>query len=285
METFDIFRHACLMTLISGLIYPVIGAYFLLRRWVFLGVALPHLAMAGMALNLFILTIFDHVLPPGVQKLMAFGSPFLVSLLALVILALLERREAISEARIGAAYALALSLSLLFVAKNPWSQAQIMERLRGDLIMVSSTEVLTAVVVFGSVIACLLLFRREFVLVSFDPDLARILGKRVRFWNAFLLVLVGLSISVGAVVIGPLVVFSLMLFPPLATRNLVSGLNRFLVFSSLIGFLGAGLGFGISIHPLFDTPLGPTVSVSVAGISGLVMAAFKVMKTWRKARA
>ena len=110
--------------------------------------------------------------------------------------------------------------------------------------------------VYGVVLAGLVLFRREFLLTSFDPDLAFLLtGGKVQ-WNILLYLLCGLSIAVGVIMAGPLLVFGFMVLPPLAARPFARGTASFFAISSLIGLFTAIFGFYLSI--VLDLPLGPT---------------------------
>ena len=255
-----------------------------MRRWLFLGVALPHVAMSGIALGLLVSGMMSHTWNSFHihSDLLIFAGSFILTLSALIILALLEDKKGIKEARIGAVYALAFAFSLLFISKNPWSQAIIMERFRGDIITVASNELIISFLIYTFTAGCLIIFKREFLLISFDSDLAKIMGKNVSFWNLFLYLLVGLVIANGVVLTGPLVVFSLMVFPGATARVVVCGMNNVLFLSSVLGITGASMGFIVSINPAFDSPLGPTISVVTALVCAVIILIFKVYKSFLK---
>jgi ABC-type Mn2+/Zn2+ transport system permease subunit len=75
-------------------------------------------------------------------------------------------------------------------------------------------------------------------------------------WGFWLYVLCGLSIAVGVIMAGPLLVFGFMVLPPLAARALAQSMGWFFSLSSLFGLAIAILGFYISVQ--LDLPLGPT---------------------------
>jgi len=110
--------------------------------------------------------------------------------------------------------------------------------------------------VFVVVYAGLVLFRREFLLNSFDPDLSFLLTGGSAQWSFWLYVLCGFSIAVGVIMAGPLLVFGFMVLPPLAARTLARSMGSFLSLSSIIGLITAVIGFYLSVR--LDLPLGPT---------------------------
>lgn len=274
---FSLFRNALIMSLMCGVIYPMTGFFFLVRRWLFLAVALPHVAMAGVALGLLISSFIVPIVKDSYIKTLIIVTPFLLTLSTLILLAFFENKDSMSEARIGIIYTVSFACSLLFISKNPWSQSHIMERLRGDLITVTSTEIVIALIIYLIAAGCIMFFRRDFLLISFDPDLAKITGKKITFWNLFLFVIIGSVIAVGVVMTGPLVIFSLLLFPVVTIRTFFCGMNKIVFISVILGLSCTATGFLVSLHPYFDTPLGPTISIVTAALCSVVFFIMKLM--------
>ncbi|HKA33753.1 MAG TPA: metal ABC transporter permease, partial [Candidatus Binatia bacterium] len=94
------------------------------------------------------------------------------------------------------------------------------------------------------------------LLSAFDRDLAFLLKGGNTLWDVVLYLLAGLSIAVGVIMAGPLLIFGFLVLPPLAAKPLVKGMTAFLWLASLLGLLMAFLGFYLSVK--LDTPLGPT---------------------------
>jgi hypothetical protein len=111
-------------------------------------------------------------------------------------------------------------------------------------------------VVFGLVFLAMLIFRREFLLTSFDRDLAFLLKGRQAIWDVLLYLLAGLVIAFGVIMAGPLLIFGFLVLPALAARPLVSRMRSFLLLASLLGLIMAFFGFYSSVR--LDLPLGPT---------------------------
>jgi ABC-type Mn2+/Zn2+ transport system permease subunit len=242
---------------VLGLVCPLVGAYLILRRTVFLGLTLPQIAGAGVAFAFWLQQIgLLNTLGGGERSIGMIGS-LLFTFLGMGLLGYLEQRgKGLAEGRLAAAYSLAGALTILFIVFNPAGEIEILSLLKGEVIALSRTEIKILFAVFGSVLAATILFRREFLLVSFDRDLAFLLKGGNLVWDILLYLLAGLSIAIGVIMAGPLLIFGFLVLPPLAARPLVRGMTSFLSLSSLLGLSMAVFGFYLSVR--LDLPLGPT---------------------------
>jgi ABC-type Mn2+/Zn2+ transport system permease subunit len=248
---------ALLGSSVLGLVCPLVGAYLILRRTVFLGLTLPQIAGAGVAFAFWLHQIGILSNMGGSERTVGMVGSLIFTFLGMGLLGYLEQRgKGLSEGRLAAAYSLAGALTILFIVFNPAGEVEILSLLKGEVIALSRTEIKILLGVFGSVLAGMFLFRREFLLASFDRDLAFLLKGGNLFWDITLYLLAGLSIAIGVIMAGPLLIFGFLVLPPLAARPLVRGMTSFLSLSSLLGLLMAFFGFYLSIR--LDLPLGPT---------------------------
>jgi ABC-type Mn2+/Zn2+ transport system permease subunit len=261
----DFLLHDALVSsVLVGAVCPLIGVYFVLRRMIFLGVALPQLSAAGIALAflLYRVVVGVHAHFEPNERLLAMAGSFGLTLAGLLVLAVLERggRETI-EARIGATYAFASAATLLFLAADPYGEVHMVNLLKGDIVTASEGDLTALTLVFGAVALALFAFRRELLLVSFDREMAIAVGKRVALWDGLLYLLIGVTISFGVMTVGPLVTFGFLVVPPLTARLLT---RRMLAFSLVASALGATTAFaGFYCAYRLDLPLGP-VDVALA---------------------
>jgi len=259
-------RDALVGSVLVGLVCPLVGVYFVLRRMIFLGVALPQLSAAGIACMFLLYGVFvgaHHHGEVNERNLAMLGS-FTFTLAGLLVLARLERsgRETV-EARIGLTYALAAAGTVLFLAFDPHGEAQLVTMLKGDLLATTSESLGVLVATFGAVVLLLFAFRKEFLLVSFDRDLATVFGKRPGLWDGILYLLTGVTISLGVMTAGPIVTFGFLVVPPLTARMLTRHMMSFSLASAAIGAATAFGGFWAAYR--LDLPLGPA-QVVLAGI-------------------
>jgi ABC-type Mn2+/Zn2+ transport system permease subunit len=273
-------RDALVGSVLVGMVCPLVGVYFVLRRMIFLGVALPQLSAAGIAFAFLayrtIVGAHQH-LEIGERVLAMLGSTGF-TLGGLLALAAFERqgRETV-EARIGATYGIAGALTILFLAADPLGEAQMVNLLKGDLLATTGTGLTVLACVFGAVVAVLFAFRKEFLLVSFDRDLAIVFGKRAGVWDTLLYLISGLTIAFGVMTAGPIVTFGFLVIPPLTARLFTRHMLAFSLASAIIGGVTSFAGFYCAYR--FDLPLGPA-EVAVASVAlALAGAANRLLKS------
>jgi ABC-type Mn2+/Zn2+ transport system permease subunit len=263
-------HHALYGGVVMGFVCPLVGVYFLLRRLVFWGVALPQVSAAGIAFAFMLQGLGFNFFggSEAGEKHMAVIASMLFTGLSILFLAVLERRgKGVSEGRIGALYALAWAASILFVSWNAAGETEMLSLLKGEIVSISESDFHAMLDVFGLIAPAMFLFQREFLLVSYDRDMAVTLGRSVLLWDVLLYLIVGLTVSLGVMTVGPLVIFGFLVVPPMAALPWARGMTSFSVLASLCGGASALLGFYVSyVH---DLPLGPVVVCVASGFLAL----------------
>ncbi len=267
-------RDALVASLLVGLVCPLVGVYFVLRRMVFLGVALPQISSAGIAGSFLAYSWLagEHQHMEGGERTLALAGSVVFTLVATLLLAAFERRgRGTVEARIGTTYAIAGAVTILFLAKDPHGDAEIVGLLKGDILATTGAGLAGMFWIFGAVAVALLAFQKELLLVSFDRDLAVVFGKRAALWDLALYVLIGIVISLGVMTAGPMATFGFLVIPPVAMRLVARRMMTFSLGSALLGAASAFAGFYLAYR--FDMPLGPAeiavASVALAAIGGV----------------
>jgi ABC-type Mn2+/Zn2+ transport system permease subunit len=278
-DILTLFAQSFCGSLVVGAVCPLIGVFLLVRRAVFLGIAVPQFAAAGIAFGFLVLPWWHGLIgseghgPEAVEGDFAYHLfwALLFTLVALLILALLGRRESGNpEGRIAAGYAFAAAVTILFLSAGALGASHVQVLLRGEILALSSRDLLAITLLFGTVLLVLLVFRRPLLLSSFDREAAVSLGHRPFLWDILLYALMGASISVGVITVGPLVIFGLMVIPPLAARMLALNMVSFYLLASAIGLFTSVAGFMASF--LLDWPLGPTDVVTAFLVMALILA-------------
>ena len=260
---FDLFSPSFLLfpafagSAILAFVCPLVGAHLLLRRRIFLGLTLPQIAACGVAFTFWLSHELGLSHGTGSERFLATLGSLIFTLAGMGLLAYLDRRATgAPEGRLAAAYALASALTILFVVFNPAGELEILNLLKGEVISLSLGEVQLLAAVFGVICAALALFRREFLLNSFDRDLSYLLTGGSVQWGMWLYVLCGICIAIGVIMAGPLMVFGFMVLPPLVARALARGMDAFFILAAVSGLVTALGGFYLSVR--LDLPLGPT---------------------------
>jgi len=250
-------RQALIGSVLVGCICPLVGVYFVLRRMIFLGVALPQVSAAGIALAFLVYRILvgQHQHFIASERWLAMTGSLSCTLIGLLILAAFAQHRETVEARIGVTYAIAAAATILCLALDPAAEAHMVNLLKGDLLATTGLSLTLMGGVLGAVGLLLLAFRKEFLLVSFDRDLAVVFGKHAWLWDGLLYLLIGSTISLGVMTAGPLVTFRFLVIPPLTARMLTRRMLTFSLTAACLGAITAFAGFYCAYR--FDLPLGP----------------------------
>ena len=253
-------RNSVYTSVLVGFACPLVGVFLVMRRLVFMGVALPQISSTGVAIALsFPLWFGFHLHDHGAHSAhaLAFAGSMTFSLAAILVLAFLERRgRGQPEGRLGTAYVVAASLSILLLAKNPYGEIGWLDLLKGEVITVSNFDLVLTAATLLVVLAALGLFHKELLLVSFDREMAITLRKNVVFWDVLLYLLIGLTVSMAVLSVGPLIAFGFLLIPALTAHLFARNIRQFTTLASLVGGVVAFLGFWVAYQG--DLPVGPT---------------------------
>ncbi|MFN2431351.1 MAG: metal ABC transporter permease [Gemmatimonadota bacterium] len=252
----DFMRLALAGCLLLSVTLGYFGVHVIQRRIVFVDLALAQISTMGIALAFLLET-----------------DPILLSILfTLVGAALLSVRtrnvRVPQEAIMGIVYAVASAVSILLISKTPHGEADILKIFFGDVLGVTSGQLLAVAAVFGAVLLLHALFRRSFRLVSFEPERAASEGISLRLWDFLFYVSIGIVIAVAIRIGGVLLVFSYLVIPAVAAFFLVSGVGAAFATAQVVGAAASVLGLYASFR--FDLPTGTTV---VATLGTLLVAA------------
>jgi ABC-type Mn2+/Zn2+ transport system permease subunit len=255
-----ILRNSLYTSMLVGFACPLVGVFLVMRRLVFMGVALPQISSTGVAIALSLpLWLGVHLTGYGLHggHALAFAGSMTFSLISILVLAFLERRgRGQPEGRLGTAYVVAAALSIVLLAKNPYGEIGWLDMMKGEVITISNFDLVLAAATFAFVILMLGLFHKELLLVSFDRVMAVTLRKNVIFWDVLLYLLIGLTISAAVLSVGPMITFGFLLIPALAAHLFARNMRQFGILASLIGGIAAFFGFFIAYQS--DLPVGPT---------------------------
>ncbi len=273
-ERLSLFRFALLAALLAGAVCPLLGVFLHVRRTSFYGIALPQFATAGVVFGFVILPWWLENIGLGALDFagamhdshaamnyhLAWSNVFTFG--GLLALLALGRRGGSEVGRVAASFAIAAAATLLFGRMSPVGKGFVDELLSGELLGVGVHECETLAVVFGLAAGALLLFQRDLLLVSYDRESALVLGKRVFALEAVLTVVTGLVISVGTMVLGPIVLFGLIVLPAIGARAWARSMRSYLRLASAFGVGAVLLGVAASFE--FDLPLGAAITGAAA---------------------
>ena len=261
-------RYALFAGLLAGSVCAFLGVYVILRRIVFLGVALSEAAALGVALGLFV---------GWNPEAAAFG----LTLLAALLFSLSGRYRILSqESLIGWAYVVAAGVSIILMAKNPVAEAHGLDVVSGSLLYASAREIWQLGILAGVVLLTFTLLHRMFIFVSFDKETARSMGLRTSVYEFGFYACLGLSISLAMKTAGILFVFASLVIPAMISLSLFRRMWLILLGSVLVVIVCVPAGISLSFQE--DLPTGPAVVCVYAGLFLIISAAVALRALCRR---
>ena len=264
LDTVLLFREALYGALLIGLACSVLGVYVVMRRIVFVGAALAQLSSMGIALALFLGGM-------GIGGELT-HHPVTVALLVTLSGALFfgiggaGRSRVPPDATIGVTYAVAAALGILLVSKARTGEAHDIF-LSGNILGITHADTLVLAAVSVPVLLLHLVFYKEFLFVSFDPETARTLGYHVTRWNLLLYLTLGLVIAFAMQFAGVMLVFNFLVLPAVTGMLLARTMAGIFAVAVASGLLASVAGFVLSVP--FDLPSGPAI-IAMSGVLALL---------------
>ncbi len=272
-------RNSVYTSVLIGFACPLVGVFLVLRRLVFIGVALPQISSLGIAVALSVpmwLGLLQPEHAAHTEHLYAFAGSTFFSLGAILVMAFLERRGTGSpEGRLGTAYVVAAALSIIILSQNRYGEVGWLDLMKGEVITIDDADLLLTGITLALVLAALGLFHKEILFVSFDRAMAATLGKNIVFWDLLLYLLIGLTVSMTVLSVGPLIAFGFLLIPALTSHLFARTMRQFTLAASLLGGASAFVGFWVAYQ--YNLPVGPT-DVVLLGV--VYFAGFVAWKLW-----
>ncbi len=161
------------------------------------------------------------------------------------------------EALIGIVYVVAAAAGILLLSRSPEGNEELRRTLIGDVLLVRPDEVGKTFLLFAVIGAIHLVFRRNFLAISFDPNEAAARGLRVRWWDFWFYVLFGFVVTSFVQIGGVLLVFSYLIIPAVCANFLVESLASRLALAWSIATVGSMLGLFASYTR--DLPTGAAI--------------------------
>lgn len=256
-------QSALVAALLASIGCGVMGTYVVVKRITFIAGSIAHAVLGGMGAAVYF--SFD---------------PLAGALSAAVVAALLIgwvrlRWQAQEDTLIGALWAIGTAVGILFIAKTPGYQTDLMSYLFGNILLVPKESLWFMAALDAVLLIVVGAYRRQFLAVAFDEEFARLRGMPVTFFYLLLLVLVAVTVVLLIQVVGLILVLALLTLPAAVAGHYVHSLGRMMLFATLLGSMISVSGLALSYSP--DLPAGPTI-ILLAGavyvISALSTRAF-----------
>jgi manganese/iron transport system permease protein len=234
--TYAFMQRGLVAALMVGILCAVVGCYVVVRSMAFLGDAMAHAILPGVAIA-YLLN----------GNLMA--GAIIASLVVALGIGFFSRQGTIKEdTAIGILFTAALALGVALISSIRTYAVDLSHILFGNLLGVSPSDLLTTAGLGLVVLLTILAFYKPFMVISFDPVLASTLRLPTELLRNLMLVLIALTVVVSMQTVGGGLVAALLVTPAATAYLLTRRLATMMMVSAAIG-AGSGLvGLYISYY-------------------------------------
>jgi ABC-type Mn2+/Zn2+ transport system permease subunit len=260
-----------LLALVAGglvsITCAIAGTFVVLRGLAFVGDALAHGVLPGIALA--VLLGFSGVLGAAIGAGVMMGGVGLV-----------QRRLRLSgDTAVGLLFVGMLALGVIITSRSDAFVGDLTRILFGQLLGIDSTDIAWQVVALVIVASTAFVCRRPFLLLTIDDGLARTSGFSVRLFHNVLLMIVGITVVASFQTVGTLLVLG-MLVAPAATGSLFARrIESMMLIAAAVGIVSTYVGLLLSYH--FDLAAGASI-VLVAVAIFAIAATFHELRSARR---
>jgi manganese/iron transport system permease protein len=229
-----------LAALMVGIVCATVGTYMVLRGMAFFGDALAHAILPGVAVG---------YLAGGGAREPLFWWALLAAVISSIGIGTISKGARIREdTAIGVVFAgmFALGIALISTVRN--YTADLTHFLFGDVLGVSNGDLVRIALFAGLILACVVVFYKEFLVLSFDPLLAATLRLPARTLEHTLLVLIALAIVVSLQTVGVALMVAMLVTPAATAYLLTRRLPVMMALAAGVACLAGVVGLYLSYY-------------------------------------
>lgn len=269
--SFDFMQRALAAGVLAAITTSVVGTWVILRGLAFMGDALAHGVLPGIAVAL--LLDLHPMAGAAVAAVIMVGA-----------ISAVHRMTRLSEdTAIGLLFVGMLALGVVLISRSGSFAVDLVAILFGDVLGTSRGDLVVQGVAAAVALGGVALFYRPLLVLSFNEQKAATLGLRPRPAHLVMMGLITLAVVASFQTVGALLVFGLLIAPPATAVLVARRVPTVMVFAALLGIGEVVAGLLVSYH--FDTAAGATMSGLAVAVFFLVLVGVRGRAVWRDRRA
>lgn len=228
-----------------------LGCFIIWKKMAYFGDSLSHSSLLGIALGIAL----------GINT--TIGTFFVCCLFAILLVYLQNKRILSNDTLLGILAHSSLSIGIVSISLLN-KRVNLDSYLFGDILTVTSDELLWFIVATLFVILVLFFIWNKLVLLTIDENIAMAEKVNTKIISGIFLTLLIIFVATCVKIVGILLVTSMLIIPAASAKQISKSPIQMAIFSSLIGILSVLLGLFSSV--IFDTPTGPTIIMTLVVI-------------------
>jgi manganese/iron transport system permease protein len=226
--------------ILTGMICAVVGVYVVVRGMAFLGDALAHSILPGVAVG--------YLVTSGAREPLFWWGTGTAVIVSIAIGAVSRGAKIKQDTAIGIIFAGMFALGIAIISTVKSYTVDLTHFLFGDVLGVSGNQLIT-IAVFSIVILLLVIaFYKEFLVLTFDPTLAATLRIPIRIYEYMQLVLIALTIAVSFQTVGVALMVAMLITPAAAAFLLTKRLPVMMILAATIASASGVIGLYFSYY-------------------------------------
>jgi ABC-type Mn2+/Zn2+ transport system permease subunit len=252
-------QRAFLAAGLAAVVCAVVGTFVVLKGLAFMGDAVAHSSLAGMA------TAY------ALGGSILFGALAWVVPASLIITFISRRANIMLDTSIGIIYAGGFALGIIILSRVSNSTVDLFSFLFGNVLGATWGDIVVIGAVTGVVLLLVATLYREILFTSYDATMAEVSGVPVKLVQYLVPLLIGVTTVVSVKTVGIVLVLALLVTPAATARLLARRLPYIMAGSILVALVSTVAGLYLSYH--MDLASGPAIVLVATGIFIVVLAA------------
>ncbi|MCQ2736597.1 MAG: metal ABC transporter permease [bacterium] len=247
MEIFEysFMQRALAASFLIGVLCSIIGVYVVLKGMSFIGAGIAHASFGGVALGY-------------LMKINPLLSAIVFSVATALCIGKVSRRGAIKEdTAVGIFFSATMAFGVLCIGLLKGYNVDLMGYLFGSILAVSNEDLILIIAVSAIVLPIIALFFKELEFVTFDPEVAQIMGLPVRRLYYCLLALIALTVVASMKLVGIVLASALIITPAASAYQFAEDFKKMMVLSVIFGIASCAGGLILSYY--LNTASGATI--------------------------
>jgi len=263
-------QRGMLALILVGGINAVVGCFVVVRGMAFLGDALTHTILPGVALS--------YTASGSIGSSLFVGG-LGAGIVSALVIAWLTRSDRLKEdSAVAIVFVTMFALGIAIVSTQSSYAIDLTHILFGSINGIAQNDLALMAAMGAAVLAIIALLYKEFLVISFDLSLAHSLKLPVEPLRILLLILIAVTIVASLQAVGISLMLALLITPAATARLLVKRLHQMIAVASLIGIISGIIGFYFSYY--LDIPSGACIVLTLSALFALVF----ILQSLRKAR-
>lgn len=251
VTTLHYMQNALVTAIVIGIVSGAVGCFIILRGMSLMGDAISHAVLPGVALS-FILGINFFV------------GAIVFGLFASMIITFIRGNSIIKgDTAIGITFSSFLALGVILIGLAR-SSTDLFHILFGNILAVQDSDKWITIWVSLAVLIVIILFFKELLITSFDPQMAKAMGMKVNFYHYLLMILLTLVSVTAMQSVGTILIVAMLITPAATAYLYVNSLKSMILLSSTLGAVTSVLGLFLGTS--FNVAAGSSIVLTSAVI-------------------